>query len=188
MADTSPNNDQEQDAAAMLTMEQEFETAYNEYSDAIFRHCYFRIFDRERGKELMQETFMKTWTFVQQGKKVDNMRAFLYRVANNLIVDEVRKKKEASLDAMQAGGWDPGYDQTPDMQKRIEQGRILSTLKHMDEGYREVLVMRYIDGLPPADIAGILGESANTVSVRLHRGIKQLRAHLQKGGEQTLAL
>ncbi len=164
-------------------LEQEFEKAYNEYADAIFRHCYFRIFDRERGKELMQEAFMRTWTFLCQGKTVDNMRAFLYRIANNLIVDEVRKKKETSLDAMQAAGWDPGYDQTPDMQKRIEQGKIMAMLRTMDEGYREVLIMRYIDGLPPADIAAILGESANTISVRLHRGIKLLRSHLNHTGE-----
>ncbi len=171
------------DSASGQTLEQEFEKAYNDYSDAIFRHCYFRLFDRELGKELMQEAFMRAWTFISEGKKIENMRAFLYRVANNLIVDYVRKKKEASLDAMQAAGWDPGYDQTPDMQNRIEQGKIMATLQKMDEGYREVLIMRYIDGLPPADIAGILGESANTISVRLHRGIKQLRAHLNKGGE-----
>ena len=171
------------DSSQQLSLEQEFEKSYNDYADAIFRHCYFRVFDRERGKDLMQETFMRAWTFISEGKKIDNMRAFLYRVANNLIIDYVRKKKEASLDAMQEAGWDPGYDQTPDMHRRIEQGKIMATLKHMDEGYREVLIMRYIDGLPPADIAGILGESSNTISVRLHRGIKQLRSHLNKSGD-----
>ncbi len=161
-------------------IEAEFEKAYNDYADAIFRHCYFRIFDRERGKELMQETFIRAWTFITDGKTIDNMRAFLYRVANNLIVDEVRKKKEISLDMLQSGGWDPGYDQMPDMHKRIEQGKILAMLTKMDKGYRDVIVMRYIDGLPPADIAEVLGESANTVSVRLHRGMKQLRAFLSE--------
>ena len=125
---------------------------------------------------------MRAWNFLCEGKKIDNMRAFLYRVANNLIIDDVRKKKETSLDVMQAAGWDPGYDQTPDMQKRIEQGKILTTLKRMDRDYREVLIMRYIDGLPPSDIANILGESANTISVRLHRGIKQLRSFLNTKG------
>lgn len=166
--------------------EQEFEKAYNDYADAIFRHCYFRVFDRERGKELMQEAFMRAWTFLSEGKKIDNMRAFLYRVANNLIVDEIRKKKEVSLDALQKGGWDPGYDETPDMQKRLEQGKILHTLKQMDKDYRDVLIMRYIDGIPPADIAGILGESANTISVRLHRGIKQLRSFMNKADSKPL--
>jgi RNA polymerase sigma-70 factor (ECF subfamily) len=168
------------------SMEEEFEKAYNDYADAIFRHCYFRIFDRERGKELMQESFMRAWNFLSEGKKIDNMRAFLYRVANNLIVDEIRKKKEMSLDALQKGGWDPGYDETPDMQKRVEQGKIMATLKQMDKDYRDVLIMRYIDGLPPADIAGILGESANTISVRLHRGIKQLRSYMNKSDGNPL--
>lgn len=163
----------------------EFEKAYNDYADAIFRHCYFRVFSRERGRELMQEAFMRTWTYICDGKKIDNMRAFLYRVANNLIVDEVRKKKEVSLDMLQEKGWDPGYDQKPDMQKHIEQGRILQALRHMDREYQQVLVMRYIDGLPPADIAKVTGETANTVSVRLHRGIKQLRGYLDRGEQQS---
>jgi RNA polymerase sigma-70 factor (ECF subfamily) len=167
--------------------EHEFEQAYNEYADAIFRHCYFRVFDRERGKELMQEAFMRAWNFLCDGKKIDNMRAFLYRVANNLIVDEIRKKKEVSLDALQKGGWDPGYDETPDMHRRLEQGKVLVTLRQMDKDYRDVLIMRYIDGIPPADIAGILGESANTISVRLHRGIKQLRSHMNKADGNPLA-
>ncbi len=162
------------------SLEAEFEKAYNDYADAIFRHCYFRVFDRERGKELMQETFMRAWTFLCDGKTIDNMRAFLYRVANNLIVDEVRKKKEVSLDGLQEKGWDPGYDETGDMQKKIEQRKIFETLLLLDEDYRDVLVMRYIDGLPPADIASVLGESANTISVRLHRGIKQLRSYMNK--------
>lgn len=180
----------DRDPQMQKALEQELEKAYNEYADAIFRHCYFRLFDRERGKELMQETFMRTWNFLCDGKTIENMRAFLYRIANNLIIDEVRKKKEASLDALQEAGWDPGYDQTPDMQKRIEHGKILALLKTMDKGYREVLVMRYIDGLLPADIASILGESANTISVRLHRGIKQLRLSLQEkeGGKHSLVL
>jgi len=156
--------------------------AYQQYADAIFRHCYFRVFDRERGKELMQETFMRAWTYIsdEKKKKVENMRAFLYRIANNLIVDEVRKRKELSLDELQKGGWDPSYDGSEDMQKKVEQSKIFSLLNDVQKDYREVLIMRYIDGLTPADIAHILGESPNTISVRLHRGIKQLHALMGK--------
>ena len=74
-----------------------FTKAYDELSDAIFRHCWFRIGDRERAKDLMQETFTKSWQYISRGEKVDNLKAFLYRVANNLIIDEYRKKKELSL-------------------------------------------------------------------------------------------
>ena len=49
--------------------------------------------------------------------------------------------------------------------------RLARSAEHLTVGE----IMRYIDGLPPADIASILGESANTISVRLHRAVKQLR-------------
>jgi len=159
-------------------LEQEFLAAYDLYADAIFRHCYFRVFDRERGKDLMQETFMRAWEYLNKGEKVLNMRAFLYRVANNLIVDESRKKKEASLDRLQEEGFDPGIDETDKMNNRLEHGRVLNTLKDLDDNYRNILVMRYMNDLSPSEIAEVTGESANTVSVRIYRGLKQLRSKL----------
>ena len=45
----------------------------------------------------------------------------------------------------------------------------------MGEKYRDILLMRYVDDLPVGDIATALELSENVVSVRIHRGIKQLR-------------
>jgi DNA-directed RNA polymerase specialized sigma24 family protein len=90
--------------SAMRTtqMKEKFQHAYDEYAQAIFRHCHYRVFDRERGKDLMQEVFLRAWEYMARGEEVHNMRAFLYRIANNLIVDESRKKREASLDYLQS--------------------------------------------------------------------------------------
>lgn len=161
------------DPSAALT------AAYDQYADAIFRHCYFRVFSRERGKELMQETFLRTWQYMADGKHIDNMRAFLYRIANNLIIDESRKKREASLEALQEAGFDPsGEDGNATAASKLEERRILETLSKLDAPYRDVFVMRHIDGLKPAEIATMLGESSNAISVRLHRATEQLRKYL----------
>ncbi len=160
------------------SLEEEFLQAYDQYADAIFRHCYFRVFDRERGKDLMQDTFMRAWEYIAKGEKVLNMRAFLYRVANNLIVDEARKKKEASLEKLQEEGFDPSTDDTQHWKNRIDRDRILESLVHIDESYRSILVMRFVNDLSPSEIAEITGESANTISVRIYRGLKQLRSHI----------
>ncbi len=157
-----------------------FTAAYEEYADAIFRHCYFRLFQRELAKEMMQEAFLRTWEYIAAGNDIDNVRAFLYRVANNLIVDSVRKKKEMSLEQLQEAGFDPGVDETPHIQDKVDGHMVIETLLKIDKPYRDILVMRYIDGLPPADIAEIIGESANTVSVRIHRGLKQLKSFIKK--------
>ena len=165
---------------AQSAFEQEFLEAYDLYADAIFRHCSYRLLDRELGSDLMQETFMRAWEYVSKGRKVDNMRAFLYRVANNLIVDHVRKKKEMSLERMmEEDGFEPGKDTTPDLHNRLEKDRIIEALSHLEETHREVLILRYIDELPPAEIAQLLGTSPNVISVRIHRGLKHLRSVLK---------
>lgn len=156
----------------------DFLRAYDQYADAIFRHCYYRVYDRERARELSQECFMKTWEYLSQGKEVQNLRAFLYRVANNLIIDSSRKKKESSLDAMMDEGFEPmdGADKTA---VAAEAGNMLALLDKLDEKYQDVVRMRYLDDLSPKEIALVLGESENVVSVRLHRAIKQLREYLE---------
>ena len=154
---------------------EQFVKAYDELSDAIFRHCYFRIGDRERAKDLMQDTFIKSWQYIVEGATVNNFKSFLYRVANNLIVDEYRKKKELSLDRLQEQGFDPGFDDRRKNENRIDAQFAISTINQLDEKYREVILMRYIDELSPKEIAEIIGESENNVSVRIHRGINQLK-------------
>ncbi|MDP3962934.1 MAG: RNA polymerase sigma factor [bacterium] len=157
-------------------MEQQFLQAYDAYGDAIFRHCYFRVFRRDRAKELSQEVFIRVWEYLSAGKKIENIRAFLYRVANNLIIDESRKRKEWSLDALQEEGFDPKSPVDPSRRNAILEGKFaLEKIEHLDAKYREVVIMRYIDDLQPKEIAQILGESENVVSVRIHRGVKQLR-------------
>ena len=157
--------------------------AYDLYADAIFRHCYFRIFDRDRARELMQDTFVRTWEYLCKGEKIDNVRAFLYKVANNLVIDEVRKKKEMSLDSMMEAGFNPGYDASNDMKAKVDESRVLATFKKLEKHYREVLIMRHVDGLTPSEIADITGESANVISVRLHRGLQQLKSHFEGGND-----
>ena len=156
-----------------------FLTAYKAHADAIFRHCYFRVFSRERAQELTQDTFMRTWEYLARGKSVENMRAFLYRVATNLIIDESRKKKDVPLGALQEKGFDAPTPQSPKRMQDMLYGKFAKeTLEQLDPLYRDAVYMRYIDDLTPKEIAEILGETENVVSVRIHRGVKQLREKL----------
>ncbi|OGN08124.1 MAG: hypothetical protein A3J46_06270 [Candidatus Yanofskybacteria bacterium RIFCSPHIGHO2_02_FULL_41_11] len=158
-----------------------FTKAYDELSDSIFRHCWFRIGDRERAKDLMQETFTKSWQYISRGEKVDNLKAFLYRVANNLIIDEYRKKKELSLDNLMVEGFEPGFDDRRKNEQEIDARFILGVVNRLDEKYREAVLMRYIDDLSPKEIAEVTGESENNISVRIHRGLSQLKEILNNG-------
>ena len=162
----------------------EFLEAYNKLSDPIFRHCYFRISNRERAKELMQEVFIKAWEYIlNNNSSIKNMKALIYKIANNLIIDEYRKKKTISLDELSDNtGFDPGYDNREQVDKTLDGKDILKLLGKIDEKYREVITMRYIDELSPKEIASLLNESENNISVRINRGIKKIRQIL-KGNE-----
>lgn len=158
---------------------EQFVKAYEELSDAIFRHCYFRIGDREKAKDLMQETFTRSWQYIVEGQPVNNLKSFLYRVAGNLIIDEYRKKRELSLDSLQTDGFEPSFDERDKTEAGIDARLVISVINQLDEKYREAVLMRYIDELSPKEIAEITGDSENNVSVRIHRGLKQLKEILK---------
>lgn len=156
-----------------------FTETFHAYADAIFRHCAFKLFDRSLAHDLTQETFLRAWQQMAKGKNIENMRAFLYRVADNLIIDHIRKKKSLSLDDLQEQGFDPGQDDLTNTQNRLEMERALEALGKLEEDYRQAIHLRYVEGLAVAEIAALTGEPPNTVSVRIHRGLQQLRSHLR---------
>ena len=156
--------------------EQEFIKAYDQFADAIFRHCVFRVSAREKAKDIAQGTFVRVWDYMSQGKEIDNMRAFLYRIANNLVIDEYRKKKDDSLDRMRdEEGFDIGFEPRHDIENKDEYARAQSLLECLPDKYREALVMRHIDGLSVKDIARLTHESENVISVRIHRAIERMQ-------------
>lgn len=161
--------------------EQEFLHAYDSYSNAIFRHLYFRIGDREKAKDLMQETFMRTWEYMTHEKPIENIRAFLYRTAHHLMVDEFRKKKTVSLDQlMEDENFQPAAEQE-DLGHKIDAHRMLHLLEKLEDGERNILLMRYIDDFSPQEIAESLGATANIISVRLNRALHKLRTLYLRG-------
>jgi len=159
-----------------------FTAAYDAFSKAIYRHCYFRVLDAELAQDLLQETFVRVWQYMSEGKDVKNMRAFLYRTANNAIIDDVRKKKRyplLSLDVLQEAGFEPGYDPRPATEREQGDAELRSVLSKLKQPYRDLLIMRYLDGLAPCKIAVIRGNSVAVISVQLNRGIRKMRSMLK---------
>jgi RNA polymerase sigma-70 factor (ECF subfamily) len=150
--------------------------AFDAYADALFRHALYRVRDRAAAEDLTQETFCRAWTYLARGgEPVRNIRAFLYRILGNLIIDRARKAREQSLDALMDEGFQVSAEVAPPADVSADARTAVELLAELEEPYRAAVAMRYLDGLPPKEIAEALGVSATVVSVRVFRGIAKLR-------------
>ena len=152
----------------------EFLKAYEDLSQALFRHCYFRVSNREVAIDMVQDGYIKTWQHMVAGNEIKNLKAFLYQVMNNLIIDYYRKSKSQSLDSLLEDGYDPS-DKSVNIETSAELSLVMRALPQLQKHDREVVVLRHIDGLAVVEIAKLIGESENVVSVRLHRALKKLK-------------
>ncbi len=166
-------------------LERGFMAAYEEHADVLFRHVLLRVRDRERAKEIVQDAYSKTWVYLSEGKKIEHIKAFLFRVAGNLIIDGARKKKSSSLDSMmEEDGFEVADETVTDPAEMQGIREVMKLLAELDEIYRSVITMRYMDEMSPKEIALVLGVSENVVSVRIHRGIERLQELFNRAPER----
>lgn len=168
------------------SQEKAFLEAFEAHADALFRHAFFRVSDREKAYDLTQDTYLKAWDYVVQGGEVRQYKSFLYRILHNLIVDSYRKKSSRSLDelleneataaateALLSEGSVREVEESMDESMLVV--KIRERIPELPEHYRDVLTLRFIDGLGTGEIAEMTGVSENVVSVRIHRGIAKLK-------------
>ncbi len=171
----------------MDDQEDRFLKAFAEYSEPLFRHASLRVSDRERALDIVHDTFTKVWSYVRQGQEVQSYRSFLYKVLNNLIIDEYRKKRELSLDALldEEGVSEANFPElvessTEALAATIDGQQAFALLSELPDHYREVIILRFVDELGPREISELIEESENVVSVRLHRGLQLLRTKMME--------
>jgi len=157
--------------------ERQFIELFDRHSDAIFRYCIYRLEDKEKSRELTQETFLRAWKMVRDNKEVSYPKAMLYTVAKNLIIDYVRRKKEASLDKIQEETGDKLFaDNTrPKAGDQIDIEIALNKLRQQNPEACDIIELKYLHGLKIKEIAVILKISPNVASVRIHRAIKEFK-------------
>ena len=157
--------------------EKQFIAFHDKHADAIFRFCYYRIYDRDKAKELTQESFMRMWRMLTDGQKITYPKAVVYRIARNLIIDYSRKKKEESLEETQESLGDAVFmdHEQQDPNDKIDIKLALTKLRAKNEELCEPIELKYLQGLRVKEIAEVLNVSPNVVSVRIHRGINYLK-------------
>jgi RNA polymerase sigma-70 factor (ECF subfamily) len=158
-----------------------FREVYERESDAVFRFCLLRTSDRDLALDFTQDTFMRFWRVLTTDKEIKNHRTFIFTIARNIVIDWYRKKKALSLEAMLDGALGDGRTSfnvvaREDVEVEVDAEHFISMIRNLPEPYRNAVYLRCVEELKPREIAEILGESANVISVRISRGLSQLRS------------
>lgn len=167
-------------------LEYAFTDAFDRYADELYRHAQFRLSDPAKAEEVVQDAFLRAWNSARAGTQIQDFRAFLYRTLRHLVIDEYRRHRTESLDALleREDATDAlladEHDELAMAMDRLDGARALALLPELPDSYAEAITLRFVDGLTPKEIAVRLDENENTVSVRVHRALKALRVLLER--------
>lgn len=160
----------------------EFSNIYDKHIDKIYRFIFFKVNSEDVAKDLCSEAFLKCWeSFKDQDKKIENIQAFLYRIARNLVVDHYREKGRTEIvptDCVLIS--DPGTSVFDKAAASSDFERVKSAISNINEDYQNIILLHYIEGLPMPEIAKMLDKTEDTARVTLHRALKALREELNR--------
>lgn len=164
-----------------------FENIYNENIDQIYRFTLFRVSDKEKAIDIVQDVFFKYFKYltdsIEDEKEIDfNHKAFLFKTTRNTIIDHYRKKQTQSLDDLLDNGYEYSSDEdiSHDTGVEIDYKQVVKSLKDLDLNSQELVYMRFIEGLSLADISEVTGQKENTISVKIHRILEKLKQRYEK--------
>lgn len=164
-----------------------FAALYDEYIKSIYRFIYFKVNSKEEAEDLASETFLKAWSYlskIDKSNKIHNFKAFLYQIANNLVIDFYRKRSLLPT-SLNDGDWEDanipdgrlsGIDK---IKKDDDAAELKEAFKKIPENYSSVVIWYYLEELEVSEIAQILGKSEGTVRVTIHRALKALKKVLE---------
>jgi len=135
--------------------------------------------DRARAEDVVQETMLRAWRADIAARESGPARAWLFTVAHNLVVDEVRSAR-ARHEIGTAALPDRGEHDRVDAM--LDQMLVTDALHALSEEHRAVVVRAYYGRQSIADIADALDIPSGTVKSRLHYGLRALRLALQERG------
>jgi len=158
-----------------IQLQAELTIAHNDWENKLKAYAFFKVHNRATSEDLVQDTFMKTWAYLVKRGKIDLMKAFLYHTLNGLIVDEYRKHKTISLDALLEKGFEPSAGDSGRFLNVLEGKAMLLLIQRLPEKFQKVMRMRYVQDLSLKEMSLITGQSKNTVAVQAHRGLKMLK-------------
>ena len=155
---------------------------YEHMLEPVYRFVYYRVRNPEDAEDLTETVFLKAWEALQRTRQIpENPRAWIYRIARNLIIDHYRTRRDhAPLEAGLHLEADSPEHTLLDQEETERVRRWLHTLPPL---YQEVLILRFFLGLSHREVGEILGIRENHARLLQYRALKRLREAMQQDEE-----
>jgi len=162
-----------------------FGALYERYVDRIYSYVYHRVGNVHDAEDLTSRVFFRAishiGTYKDQGYPFS---AWLYRIAHNLIANWHRDRSRRPLVSLEDLVISSQPEEHPESRAQEEDDRELLTdvLQALDPDRRELLDLKFNEGLSNAEIGQVLGRSEGAIKSLYHRTLLQLRRELNKKG------
>ena len=166
----------------MANLRKVFSKIYDQYIDKIYRFIFLKVNSQEIAQDLTSETFLRGWeSFQAKNEEIENIQAFLYRIARNLVTDYYREKGRTQVVSAE-------FVSIVDPRQNLEEKSLLNSdvdnikraLASLKENYQNVIIWHYLDDLPIQEVANLLDKSEEATRVLLHRALKALKNELNQ--------
>lgn len=158
-----------------------FTRLYDAYVERLYRYVFFRVSDDTATEDLVSQVFLKAWQNLDRYKIGGSpFIAWLYAIARNLVIDHYRSKKE--LAPLEEAVALPSDQQSLDeqVQLQFDIDALRDALQFLSADQQQVLILKYIAGLPNPDIARIMNKQEGTIRGLQMRGLQVLAKYMHQ--------
>lgn len=152
---------------------------HDEHADGLWRYVMRLTHDRARAEDIVQETLLRAWRGAIGEGGQRPARAWLFTVARNLVIDDLRSARHRHELASEVVPEHPVADRTDAL---FDSMLVSEALSALSPDHRTVVVKAYFGRATVAEIAADLKIPPGTVKSRLHYGLRALRLSLQEKG------
>ena len=170
----------------------QFDALYRKYLAQVYAYALYELADHHAAEDATERTFLRALAALprfreqarpEDGPEASTFRVWLLRIARNVVANERRSRRRrpaASLDVALGAGLaiSDGTDLEADAVTRDEAAEALRALRTLPDDRRRALVLRFVDELSTAEIAGVLGRSEGAVRVLIHRALGSVAREL----------
>ena len=156
------------------------------YQNDVFRFCLHYLKGVETAKEMTQETFLRIYAARGRFDVSRKFKPWMLCIARNLCLNELKRKKTVRMETLEAyassARGEDGHLLQCDRDGPAEtlaakerQSALMRVLDELPEGAREIVMLRYFEGMSAREIAEVIDSTEGAVRTRLHRVLRQLR-------------